>query len=503
MKKIKTNKGLTLIEIIISIAILAILAVALLGLFNNAFLWIYSAGDRGTAFSDAQFDLEERLALGEASNASNLQINFSGLDDPIEVVGEELTSTSEMYGRQETTFDAFAPFVPIISVDPAVISEASSLPLITIEGKNTNFQSGNTTLNILDRWGNIAPHQDFTVTDSTTASFRLLSGTTNMRSPYIVRVSTNLSGAPTEIARTKLLISQPRYVIAGDEVYVARDDSFFMNRGEIDVFPSFNEIYGATYGFGRYILVGSGGRVLVSNDQQSWSEYTIAGGTDLHDVTWSAQRSLYFVAADDGRVFSSSNGAVWSEVDTLTHNDEEVSLRGITAGLDRKLVAVGSTEDGIGVIFTSNTGDFWSETEDTGHPLHGATFHVKNDIDSTHNFVVVGENGLILTSSDASSGSWTVRNTSADTIFRGVAYNDGTLMAVGDGTSAYSEDDGVNWFVATSLGHDLYSVFGRNGEFHAVGDAGVIIRSSDGTNSWSIKLGSVPNDVNLRVITGR
>jgi prepilin-type N-terminal cleavage/methylation domain-containing protein len=100
MKLLKNNNGLTLVEIIISIAILGIIAVTFLGMFTVGFKGIMSAGKNSQAGYVNQKAMENRIVdlpvTGEANvttstdNGESVTINFEGVsitvDGKIEMV---------------------------------------------------------------------------------------------------------------------------------------------------------------------------------------------------------------------------------------------------------------------------------------------------------------------------------------------------------------------------------------------------------------------------------
>lgn len=76
--KNRHNDGLTLIEIIIAIAILAILVVSILGIFSGSFATIISMGNRTTALYEAQSifnSFESKISNPATVDAINVELN--------------------------------------------------------------------------------------------------------------------------------------------------------------------------------------------------------------------------------------------------------------------------------------------------------------------------------------------------------------------------------------------------------------------------------------------
>jgi len=104
---------------------------------------------------------------------------------------------------------------------------------------------------------------------------------------------------------------------------------------------------------------------------------------------------------------------------------------------------------------------------------------------STGLFVTVGDNGIILTSSDGitwdNSTSGTTKN------LYGVTYGNSTFVTGGDNVTILTSSDGTTWTnkrTSSVTTNNLYGVTYGNGTFVTVGDNGVILTSSDGI-SWT------------------
>jgi hypothetical protein len=83
-------------------------------------------------------------------------------------------------------------------------------------------------------------------------------------------------------------------------------------------------------------------------------------------------------------------------------------------------------------------------------------------------FVAVGELGTILTSPDGVT--WTIRTSGTSAYLSGVAYGNGTFVAVGELGTILTSPDGVTWTIRTSgTTYSLNGVAYGNGTFVAVG----------------------------------
>jgi prepilin-type N-terminal cleavage/methylation domain-containing protein len=71
------RKGLTLVEVLLSIAILAILTIALLPLFTTALKGIITAGNNSDEIYQSQNGAEDKVLQGASSTANTMTIIFS------------------------------------------------------------------------------------------------------------------------------------------------------------------------------------------------------------------------------------------------------------------------------------------------------------------------------------------------------------------------------------------------------------------------------------------
>ena len=74
------NNGFTLVEIIISITLLGIIAIAVFPVFSNIFNSIFSAGDKTVATYQAQQDIINDLESGSGSSTTVTFSNGGSID---------------------------------------------------------------------------------------------------------------------------------------------------------------------------------------------------------------------------------------------------------------------------------------------------------------------------------------------------------------------------------------------------------------------------------------
>jgi prepilin-type N-terminal cleavage/methylation domain-containing protein len=250
------KSGFTLIEVVISLAILTIIVTAFLSLFSAGLLGIYAAGDKGVAYSEAQADIESRIGSKEASAADDLIMVFDG--ESLSIEGG-LVESFQSTGSRSSSLETFIAKVPTILLYPSVKMEGYQEPLtIEIIGLNTNFNSNDTTIEVFDKHGTTKLFGPLTVsvTSATEATFTIPDNLINSTGYYIVRLSTLIPGEPAEICRAKYLVDQPGFVTVGENIlYVTEDSSFWYDRpsSTLDSFPSFTNLNAICFGFNRYL----------------------------------------------------------------------------------------------------------------------------------------------------------------------------------------------------------------------------------------------------------
>ena len=91
-RNLRKQKGLTLIEVLLSFAILAILTLAILPQFASALRGIVKAGNRSNTIYQSQNEAEDKIFQGAASTANSMTIVFpGGVPVTVTVQGENVT----------------------------------------------------------------------------------------------------------------------------------------------------------------------------------------------------------------------------------------------------------------------------------------------------------------------------------------------------------------------------------------------------------------------------
>lgn len=102
-----SNKGLTLIEVIASIAILGVVAISFIGLFSDSWLAVFSVGNREEAMSDIS-NLLEMLYSEQPKD---------GFDNKSSILGKLESSIKQAFG-ENTDVEEFVTIIPVSSTGP-------------------------------------------------------------------------------------------------------------------------------------------------------------------------------------------------------------------------------------------------------------------------------------------------------------------------------------------------------------------------------------------------
>ena len=109
MKSIINNKGLTLVEILVALAVLGIILVAFLNIFLSGYTTIFSMGHKTEAMAEAQNFLDEiyetRSKETEEIEAILAGVDFEEKEDYAELVSQPYNNVRVRYSVENKNFD--------------------------------------------------------------------------------------------------------------------------------------------------------------------------------------------------------------------------------------------------------------------------------------------------------------------------------------------------------------------------------------------------------------
>jgi uncharacterized repeat protein (TIGR01451 family) len=235
--------------------------------------------------------------------------------------------------------------------------------------------------------------------------------------------------------------------------------------GTIGVLASGENLYGITYGQGRFVAVGNKGVIVTSTNLVNWSQGTSGTEQPLEAVAFGNNT---FVAVGSGAtILTSANGTSWVARNAGNTNH----LKGVAFG-GNLFVAAGHR----GTIITSPDAINWT-TRSYDYPRLESIVYANN------HFIAVGTGGTIWTSFNGIN--WHDRSVPMTNTLLAAGFGNGRYIATGSGGLVLSSSNATNWFPQPSgTTQDLESALFFNNGFFAVGPAGNNLTSSDGTN-WT------------------
>ncbi|MHC0039043.1 immunoglobulin-like domain-containing protein, partial [Pseudoneobacillus sp. C159] len=253
--------------------------------------------------------------------------------------------------------------------------------------------------------------------------------------------------------------------------------------------PTYEDLYGVSYGGGKWIAVGGGTTVAQSTDGISWMKKTLAhtvpyAANAFYDAIYTGSKWIIVGASGSmipgrgnrAQIYTSPDGDTWtSKESNVSGNDSNLMS---IAQNGNTLVAVGNIGYVFPVVTTSTDGgETWTnhsgQITSPGGALNKVTYG--NGL-----FVAVGENGNVFTSSDGMT--WTKRSVPTTESLYGAVYSNGKYYAVGHGFLLTSSN-GVSWNIQF-IGLEYPTIASSGGELVIVSTMGRIVSSMDGA-TWT------------------
>jgi photosystem II stability/assembly factor-like uncharacterized protein len=203
--------------------------------------------------------------------------------------------------------------------------------------------------------------------------------------------------------------------------------------------PSVN-LASVVYGGGIMVAGGDNGTVLRTTDTITWTQVTSGTTARLNGGAFSTSGTFVLVGTGGTIVESTDGGTTWTTPGSNTVSD----LYGATFGTNpSRFIAVGAQ----GTLLVGESGADWIQFAGdlTTNALRGVAFGsflLPGELTVTNRFVVVGDGGVVLTSTDASN--WTKVPAFTTRNLRAVTYG-GRFVAVGEDGAIYTSSDGLTW----------------------------------------------------------
>lgn len=185
-------------------------------------------------------------------------------------------------------------------------------------------------------------------------------------------------------------------VIVGDHsTFVSTDGKIWWKTKEL---PN-NILYSVATVDNKFVAVGSGGIVLVSENGQDWNRYISGIGVDLYGVTYSKDHKLFIAVGNSAVVSVSKDGQIWNQISELKQitqfgfkefhtstliNDDTITVRvpyetDITESLTAIFTYNGASVKVNGVKqFSGETKHYFSESQPLVYTVEAANHTSKN-----------------------------------------------------------------------------------------------------------------------------
>jgi prepilin-type N-terminal cleavage/methylation domain-containing protein len=110
-KGMNKNKGFTLVEILVSIAMIAIAIIAIIPLFNGSFSNIISSGQKSGAIAVAQKNIEDALENGTSLSTYTMNLTFksAGYSDMVLTIPGQKVDVTYTYSNISGSLSVFVP----------------------------------------------------------------------------------------------------------------------------------------------------------------------------------------------------------------------------------------------------------------------------------------------------------------------------------------------------------------------------------------------------------
>jgi flagellin len=197
-------------------------------------------------------------------------------------------------------------------------------------------------------------------------------------------------------------------------------DGYSRNGAFFPSSPSAGRLYDADFVGGKYITVGEGGFIGVSNDFVNWTEISSVTSVDLMDVA--SNGTSYVIVGENGTILHSYDGINWNDVSLSSLST--ITLHEVIYN-EGKYVAVGGNK-----VITSTDGVNWVEAYTAPN---ASLVDIKYDGEG---FIGLGRNGYIIYSDDGVNWEEHSMNFPTDTL-TAIEWDGNEYLAIGYGGKFY------------------------------------------------------------------
>lgn len=488
-KNILNKDAFTLLEIIISIAIIGILATTFITIFSSQYVSIIKSGNKNKATYKASGETEKRMSGKDTVDNGMITLNF-GTNELTFKVPIGLIEQEETVGSSSSKLKTGIPLVPIIELNPKQVDEGKNEYAVVVTSENLNLKNIK-SLSIKDRDGN-SPKKVTTSIEDDKLTLKL-EGIENQQSPYTLEIEENGSNKK---AKSTLHVDLPNFLSIDNNndknILISSDGEYWMKK-EIKYLGDGSGLNKVIRDKNGFIALGEKELLVMEKNKEYkvLQNNRLPGNKSFLDMVWNGKN--YFALSSDRKIYKSTKDSIlstgWDLVDidyekigTITHlkTINENTLAVISDTVENRLINTETLVDksisgferiediveGKGGVFATGKDkgiykanfDAVSEQYTLNSVSKGSVGEMKfnsiiwGGVGDFEEFIVAGESGNILRSSngeDWNSVTWDSGRPSSDVIFNSVVWggelNKKKFIAIGtNGNIAFSEN-GSRW----------------------------------------------------------
>ncbi|MBP2027365.1 prepilin-type N-terminal cleavage/methylation domain-containing protein [Acetoanaerobium pronyense] len=385
MKKLK---GLTLIELIVSIAILGIILVMAITTFSSAYVWITQSGNRTEKIFYEQNKIESMVEDRKGNTFLEMIISFFGSSD-IKVRGG-LSNTDNL-----TTFLSKIPAISKLEVDSEGHLYGQSPNVIVLSIETINIPKGtNLIVEILNQRGESLdnPIKTEVILNDVTVSVENedignINVILNLPKEYDKQIKPgiyNISISPEN--EGSLLLANPykkNYVVYPISKVAVGNNGSIWTSGDGIKWYKINQnlatgdfksiVYGGKMDEKKFVAVGVSGAIIYSYDGLNWSKVNgIANDTEINKVIYTDSETNFFIGigkkGSNGVILISGDGISWSYLENQEIQNSTNFIDADWNNISKSLLLTGEGEGEVtlGILEKKDLNEWEYDWIDTG-----------------------------------------------------------------------------------------------------------------------------------------
>jgi len=243
-----------------------------------------------------------------------------------------------------------------------------------------------------------------------------------------------------------------------------------LGRFEYEVSSTTRKFYSVAYGSDRFVAVGTGATVIISDNQYPSNTLFLSNGSPLASdpigigTQWLINQNKF--------VDLSGNAT------TAITNDLNYVMY---SSVDNRFVAVGNN----GVIISSVMGSITNRSFRVDRTPSGGQENLNGIVYAQNKYIIVGDNGTVGFST-LLTGPWITNTLNTVENLLSVTHKDNVFVTAGTNGVVANSINGVNWILKNSLNSTIFSLTTNNNSVIGVGSTSQYYVSSEETNSGII-----------------